>query len=33
LRVVLSVGEAIGMGFLGLGFSAKWSLAEIPNMP
>jgi glutamate--cysteine ligase len=30
---VLSVGEALGIGFLGLGFSPKWTLAEIPRMP
>ncbi|MEO8420821.1 MAG: glutamate--cysteine ligase [Hyphomicrobium sp.] len=33
LREVLSVGEALGIGFLGLGFSPKWTLAEIPHMP
>ncbi len=30
---VLSVGEALGIGFLGLGFSPKWTLAETPRMP
>jgi glutamate--cysteine ligase len=33
LREVLSVGEALGIGFLGLGFSPKWTLAETPHMP
>jgi glutamate--cysteine ligase len=30
---VLSVGEPLGIGFLGLGFSPKWTLAETPRMP
>jgi glutamate--cysteine ligase len=30
---ILSVGEALGIGFLGLGFSPKWTLAETPRMP
>lgn len=30
---VLDVGEDLGIGFLGLGFSPKWTLAEIPQMP
>jgi len=30
---VLNVGEPLGIGFLGLGFSPKWSLAETPSMP
>jgi glutamate--cysteine ligase len=30
---ILSVGEALGIGFLGLGFSPKWTLAETPHMP
>ncbi len=30
---VLSVGEALGIGFLGLGFSPKWTLAQTPRMP
>jgi glutamate--cysteine ligase len=30
---VLNVGEALGIGFLGLGFSPKWTLAETPRMP
>jgi len=33
LREVLSVGEALGIGFIGLGFSPKWTLAETPHMP
>jgi glutamate--cysteine ligase len=33
LRQVLSVGEPLGIGFLGLGFSPKWTLAETPHMP
>lgn len=30
---VLNVGESLGIGFLGLGFSPKWTLAETPRMP
>ncbi len=30
---VLNVGEPLGIGFLGLGFSPKWTLAETPRMP
>jgi glutamate--cysteine ligase len=33
LRQVLSVGEQLGIGFIGLGFSPKWTLAETPHMP
>ncbi len=33
LREVLNVGEPLGIGFLGLGFSPKWTLAETPHMP
>ncbi len=33
LREVLTVGEPLGIGFLGLGFSPKWTLAETPRMP
>ena len=33
LRQVLSVGEPLGIGFIGLGFSPKWTLAETPHMP
>lgn len=33
LREVLAVGEGLGIGFLGLGFSPKWTLAETPRMP
>ena len=27
------MGETLGIGFLGLGFSPKWTLAETPRMP
>lgn len=30
---VLSVGEDLGIGFLGVGFSPKWTLDETPRMP
>jgi glutamate--cysteine ligase len=30
---ILRVGEPLGIGFLGLGFSPKWTLAETPHMP
>jgi glutamate--cysteine ligase len=33
LREVREVADEIGAGFLGLGFSPKWSLAETPIMP
>jgi len=33
LREVLRVGETLGIGFIGLGFSPKWTLAETPRMP
>lgn len=33
LDQVLSVGEGLGIGFLGVGFSPKWALAEVPRMP
>ncbi len=33
LAQVREVSEAMGIGFLGLGFSPKWSLAETPRMP
>lgn len=33
LREVLKVGERLGIGFLGQGFSPKWTLAETPHMP
>lgn len=33
LREVLNVGERLGIGFLGVGFSPKWTLAETPQMP
>ena len=33
LHEVLDIGEDLGIGFLGLGFSPKWTLAETPRMP
>jgi len=33
LAEVREVGDALGIGFLGLGFSPKWTLAETPVMP
>ncbi len=30
---VLDVGEDLGIGFLGVGFSPKWTLRETPRMP
>jgi len=33
LKEVREVADEIGAGFLGLGFSPKWSLAETPMMP
>ncbi len=33
LREVREVADEIGAGFLGLGFSPKWALAETPIMP
>lgn len=33
LREILNVGEDLQIGFLGLGFSPKWTLAETPRMP
>ena len=33
LREVLAVGETLGIGFLGVGFSPKWALDEVPRMP
>ncbi|HVX36139.1 MAG TPA: glutamate--cysteine ligase [Hyphomicrobium sp.] len=33
LREVLDVGEDLAIGFLGVGFSPKWRLDEIPQMP
>jgi glutamate--cysteine ligase len=33
LDQVLAVGKDLGIGFLGLGFSPKWTLAETPRMP
>ncbi|MCB1528264.1 MAG: glutamate--cysteine ligase [Hyphomicrobiaceae bacterium] len=33
LLEVLRVGERLGIGFLGVGFSPKWTLNETPRMP
>jgi glutamate--cysteine ligase len=33
LDQVLDVGEDLGIGFLGMGFTPKWTLAEMPHMP
>ena len=33
LLQVLAVGETLGIGFLGVGFSPKWLLADVPHMP
>ena len=33
LRQVLAVGETLGVGFLGVGFSPKWALSDVPHMP
>ena len=33
LNEVLDVGEDLGIGFLGVGFSPKWTLEETPRMP
>lgn len=33
LNEVLDVGEDLGIGFLGVGFSPKWRLEETPRMP
>jgi glutamate--cysteine ligase len=33
LREVLRVGEDLAIGFLGIGFTPKWRLDEIPMMP
>lgn len=33
LREIIDVGEDLGIGFLGLGFSPKWKLDEVPHMP
>lgn len=33
LREVLDVGEDLAIGFLGVGFSPKWRLDEVPRMP
>ncbi|HSH27974.1 MAG TPA: glutamate--cysteine ligase, partial [Wenzhouxiangella sp.] len=33
LAQVKEVGEELGIGFLGLGFTPDWSIADIPQMP
>ncbi|KAB2911220.1 MAG: glutamate--cysteine ligase [Hyphomicrobiaceae bacterium] len=33
LDQVLTAGSALGIGFLGVGFSPNWTLAETPRMP
>lgn len=33
LREILGVGEQLGIGFLGVGFSPKWRLDQVPMMP
>jgi glutamate--cysteine ligase len=33
LEQVMAVGQDLGIGFLGLGFSPKWTLDETPRMP
>jgi len=33
LREVIDVGEDLAIGFLGIGFSPKWRLDEVPRMP
>jgi glutamate--cysteine ligase len=33
LDEVLSIGEQLSIGFLGVGFSPKWTLEETPHMP
>ena len=33
LYEVLDVGEDLGIGFLGVGFSPKWRLDQVPRMP
>jgi glutamate--cysteine ligase len=33
LREVIDVGEDLAIGFLGVGFSPKWRLDEVPTMP
>lgn len=33
LNEVLDVGEDLGIGFLGVGFSPKWRLEDVPRMP
>jgi glutamate--cysteine ligase len=33
LRQVAEAGSALGIGFFGLGFSPKWTMAQTPRMP
>jgi glutamate--cysteine ligase len=33
LEEVLAVGKTLGLGFLGVGFSPLWALADVPKMP
>ena len=33
LRECLEIGERLGIGFLGVGFTPTWTLAEMPTMP
>jgi glutamate--cysteine ligase len=33
LKEVLDVGEDLGIGFLGVGFSPRWTLEQTPRMP
>jgi glutamate--cysteine ligase len=33
LRECLEIGERLGIGFLGLGFSPTWTLEQMPTMP
>ena len=33
LREVIDVGEDLAIGFLGIGFSPKWRLEDVPRMP
>ena len=33
LREIIDVGEDLAIGFLGIGFSPKWRLDEVPRMP
>jgi glutamate--cysteine ligase len=33
LYQVKTIGEELGIGFLGIGFDPKWEIDEIPIMP